>query len=82
MCSRNPANCCQRTTSTMSDGSDWTVVADVKSESTLSFNFGNYKFFKVYDEDSIFEVLNQQGVDSYMLIDGNTGKGEYFFQLI
>ena len=81
-CSRNPGNCCQRKTSTMSDGSDWTVVADVKSESTLSFNFGKYKFFKVYDEDEIFDVLNKHGVDSYMLVDGNTGKGELYNTLV
>ncbi|KAJ8719479.1 hypothetical protein PYW08_011654 [Mythimna loreyi] len=69
------SRCCQRQCSINSDCSDWTVVADVKSESTLSFNFGNYKFFKVYEVDAIFDVLNEHGVDSYMLVDGNTGKG-------
>ncbi|KAJ8720099.1 hypothetical protein PYW07_012142 [Mythimna separata] len=66
---------CQRKCSTKSDCSDWSVVADVKHESTLCFNFGKYKFFKVYEVDAIFEVLNEHGVDSYMLVDGNTGKG-------
>ncbi|KAJ8719483.1 hypothetical protein PYW08_011658 [Mythimna loreyi] len=75
-CSNNTARRnCQRKCSTKSDCSDWSVVADVKNESTLSFNFGKYKFFKVYEVDAIFDVLNEHGVDSYMLVDGNTGKG-------
>ncbi|PZC82136.1 hypothetical protein B5X24_HaOG210944 [Helicoverpa armigera] len=73
-CSRNPRTC-QRKCSEQSDGSDWSVVADVKNENTLSFHFGNYSFYKVYDRQAIFEVLNKHGVDSYMLVDGNTGKG-------
>ncbi|KAJ8720096.1 hypothetical protein PYW07_012139 [Mythimna separata] len=72
--SKNP-RCCQRQCSINSDCGDWTVVTDVKSESTLSFNFGKYKFFKVYEVDAIFDIFNEHGVDSYMLVDGNTGKG-------
>ncbi|KAJ8720100.1 hypothetical protein PYW07_012143 [Mythimna separata] len=77
ICSKN-TGCCQRKKSILSEGSDWTVVADVKevaSDSTICLNFGESKFFKVYQKEEIFEILRKYGVDSYMLIDGNTGKG-------
>ncbi|KAJ8719485.1 hypothetical protein PYW08_011660 [Mythimna loreyi] len=76
-CSKN-TDCCQRKNSILSDASDWTVVADVKevaNDSTISLNFGETKFFKVYHKEEIFETLRKYGMDSYMLVDGNTGKG-------
>ncbi|KAJ8719484.1 hypothetical protein PYW08_011659 [Mythimna loreyi] len=76
-CSKN-TGCCQRKSSILSDGSDWTVVDDIKAignDSIICLNFGESKFFKVYHKKEIFETLRKYGVDSYMLIDGNTGKG-------
>lgn len=48
-----------------------------KTDETIAFSFGKQKFFKVYDVDEVFEILDKHGVDSYMFVDGNTGKGMY-----
>lgn len=69
---------CERKCSIKSMDSDWSIVADdpkAKIDKTISVVTKNYKFFKVYDEEEIFRILKDNGVDSYMLIDGNTGKG-------
>lgn len=70
---------CQRYCSVNSEDGDWYFVNDLKigleETSTISFDFGEKKFYKVFDEDQIFYVLNNYGVDSYMLVDGNTAKG-------
>ncbi|XP_026741608.1 indole-3-acetaldehyde oxidase-like [Trichoplusia ni] len=66
---------CTRKCSIQSDGSDWSVVEELEKESTIYLDFGKSKFFKVYEENEIFEILDKYGLDSYMLIDGNTGKG-------
>ncbi|XP_073946023.1 uncharacterized protein isoform X2 [Choristoneura fumiferana] len=68
---------CERKCSIFSEGSDWSVVSDEdkKTDKTIAFSFGKQKFFKVYDVDEIFEILDKHGVDSYMFVDGNTGKG-------
>ncbi|KAJ2948180.1 hypothetical protein O0L34_g9988 [Tuta absoluta] len=34
-------------------------------------------WFKVYEVQDIFNILKEQGDDSYMLVAGNTGKGAY-----
>ncbi|XP_026741646.1 xanthine dehydrogenase/oxidase-like [Trichoplusia ni] len=66
---------CTRKCSIQSDGSDWSVVEEQQKESTIYLDFGKYKFFKVYDQSDIFDVLKKFGEDSYMFVDGNTGKG-------
>ncbi|KAL0878640.1 hypothetical protein ABMA27_003714 [Loxostege sticticalis] len=71
---------CERKCSIKSMDSDWSIVADdpkAKIDKTISVVTNNHKFFKVYDEEEIFRILKDNGVDSYMLIDGNTGKGVY-----
>ncbi|XP_068630719.1 uncharacterized protein [Battus philenor] len=71
---------CQRKCSAISDDGDWCIIDSLnisQPETSISFNFGKNKFFKVSTEDEIFEILNKYGVDSYMLIDGNTAKGVY-----
>ncbi|XP_022826529.1 indole-3-acetaldehyde oxidase-like [Spodoptera litura] len=73
-CSKNARNC-QRKCSSNSDCSDWSVVADVKKGSPMRFDYGKYKFFKVYEIQDIFDIFSKYGVDSYMLVDGNTAKG-------
>lgn len=68
---------CQRKCSTTSEGSDWSIIEDTKKlESMIALDFGKHKFFKVYDRSDIFDIFKRHGVDSYMLVDGNTGKGE------
>lgn len=76
-CSKNPRNC-QRKCSSNSDCSDWSLVADVKKGSPMRFDYGKYKFFKVYEIQDIFDIFRKYGVDSYMLVDGNTAKGEFY----
>lgn len=69
---------CDRKCSIKSNDSDWSVVIDdpkIKYDKTISFVSKTHKFFKVYDEEEIFRILREHGADSYMLIDGNTGKG-------
>lgn len=50
----------------------------VKIERMIAFDFGKSKFFKVYEQNDIFNVLARYGKKSYMLVDGNTGKGNYY----
>lgn len=67
------------------DFKDFEVLVEdyVKVESTIAFNFGTSKFFKVFEENDVFDVLSKHGSDSYMLVDGNTGKGiNYLFYIL
>lgn len=79
---------CNRKCSIDSVDSDWSVVAKVvedpqaKAETTITLVNKNYKFFKVYNEEEIFRILKDNGDDSYMLIDGNTGKGKSNFRVL
>lgn len=75
-CERDRRNC-HKKSSSGSECSDWTLVEKVKADATIALDFGKHKFFKVFNEDEIFDVLNKYGVNSYMFIDGNTGRGEY-----
>lgn len=34
------------------------------------------KFYKIYVVNDIFQILNIEGYDSYMLVNGNTGRGK------
>ncbi|KAJ0176229.1 hypothetical protein K1T71_008403 [Dendrolimus kikuchii] len=72
-CKRNN---CSRKCSIRSDDSDWCFLDDhVNYGEVISLNFGKCKFFKVFEQNDIFDILKKHGVDSYMLADGNTGKG-------
>jgi hypothetical protein len=70
---------CERRCSAVSDDSDWSVISDQLLKTTddgiISFSFGKQKYFKVYKVDDVFNLLDKYGVDSYMFVDGNTGKG-------
>lgn len=60
--------------------SDWTIIRDnldynnVITPLTLNFGYDN-KFYKVYSFNEIFEIVDQIGHNSYMLLAGNTAKG-------
>nr|QIA97582.1 aldehyde oxidase 3 [Ostrinia furnacalis] len=71
---------CNRKCSVRSIDSDWSIVLDEPKETnedTISLDTQSHQFFKVYKEEEIYRILNNNGDDSYMLIDGNTGKGVY-----
>ncbi|XP_075976672.1 uncharacterized protein LOC142976940 [Anticarsia gemmatalis] len=74
-CNRKENGSCERRCSIQSENSDWSVIEDIKADSTIALNFGKYKFFKVSEQAEIFDILDKHGVDSYMFVDGNTGKG-------
>ncbi|CAG9788121.1 unnamed protein product [Diatraea saccharalis] len=73
---------CERKCSVKSVDSDWSILTDdsikYDSQDTIVLDTDdNHKYFKVYNEDEIFNTLRLNGTDSYMFIDGNTGKGLY-----
>ncbi|KAL4711114.1 hypothetical protein ACJJTC_009485 [Scirpophaga incertulas] len=73
---------CERKCSLKSLDSDWSVVNEfdnlsLSQNEVISLTSNERKFFKVYTEEQIFKVFADEGIDSYMLIDGNTGKGVY-----
>ncbi|NP_001299599.1 indole-3-acetaldehyde oxidase-like [Amyelois transitella] len=70
-------NKCKRKCSTESCDRDWDFVSDANVSETIELDFGVDKFFKVFDVNAIFEVLDKHGAESYMFADGNTGKGIY-----
>lgn len=69
---------CTRKCSTRSLGEEWEVLTkkQLNIEQTIFLDYGKYKFYKVFDLDYVFELLKEHGVDSYMLVDGNTAKGK------
>lgn len=75
VCKKNEGKICERKCSTNSDGSDWSFIEEKNPQSVIALNFGKYKFFKIFNENDIFDILNKHGADSYMFVDGNTGKG-------
>lgn len=48
----------------------------VQINNVIILNFGKKKYFKVYDENDVFDILDKYGANSYMFVDGNTGKGK------
>lgn len=39
-----------------------------------------HMWYRVNSVDDIFTVLNKEGYDSYMLVNGNTGRGEFIIK--
>lgn len=75
---------CGRKCSMDSSESDWTIVIDdqeyvvEKINTLIELEFDkSKKFYKVYYIKEIFEILNKKGYDSYMLVAGNTAKGNF-----
>ncbi|CAH2090197.1 unnamed protein product [Euphydryas editha] len=74
VCVNDKAKTCDRKCSETSE-SDWSIISDsIYDEGTIKINFGNKIFFKVFEEEQIFDIFKTYGTDSYMFIDGNTGK--------
>lgn len=77
-CVKDKMRICNRKCSDTSE-SDWSIVNEAsESDGPLKINFGDRVFFKVFEKDHIFEIFRNYGVDSYKLIDGNTGKGDKY----
>lgn len=60
------------------DNDGWCIISheDVKESKVIKIELEDNKFwYKVYDLKSIFDVLNKKGYKSYMLVYGNTAKG-------
>ncbi|KAM3962033.1 uncharacterized protein ACR2FA_003925 isoform 2-T2 [Aphomia sociella] len=71
---------CLRKCSTSSSHSDWSIIEEENTRTdgkSIILDFGKEKFYKVFDEEEIFEIFKKCGVDSYQFIGGNTAKGIY-----
>lgn len=78
---------CRRKCSSKSDDSDWCIIekqCNNKAKLLTYYFEEGQKFFKVHEVHEIFNILNDVGYDSYMLVAGNTGKGGYtdFYEAI
>ncbi|XP_049875013.1 xanthine dehydrogenase-like [Pectinophora gossypiella] len=66
-------NCGKKCSKEKCTEDDWCFEAKVTE---IDLKDGK-KWFRVYDVDDIFKVLQREGDDSYMLVAGNTAKGAY-----
>ncbi|XP_026318629.1 xanthine dehydrogenase 1-like [Hyposmocoma kahamanoa] len=65
---------------TCDEEDEWCVIKkeDVMQHKIIEIPLQDHKkWFRVLTVNDIFEVLNQEGYDSYMLVAGNTAKGAY-----
>lgn len=63
------------------DDDDWCILSadDVKELKVIEIELkDNKNWYKVYNLKSVFDILNDKGYDSYMLVYGNTSKGKIF----
>lgn len=73
---------CKSCDKSNSNENEWCMVDE---EHVLDLNIVKIKlndgksWYRVVDIKDIFEILQEQGADSYMLVAGNTGKGEKRF---
>ncbi|XP_048483252.1 xanthine dehydrogenase [Plutella xylostella] len=68
---------CQKTCEKKHDWC-WVNKEDAKEKAVKKIKLKDAKmFYKVYEVKDIFNIFHVEGVDSYMLIGGNTGKGAY-----
>lgn len=61
------------------DDDDWCLLSneELLISSVIKIELKDNKFwFKVYNLKAIFDILNNKGYDSYMLVYGNTAKGK------
>ncbi|XP_052742256.1 uncharacterized protein LOC112057840 [Bicyclus anynana] len=68
------ATICNRTCSSCSDD-DWSLVNDSNIHDPIIINNGDATFIKVFDKEQIFDMIKSYGIEPYMIIHGNTGKG-------
>lgn len=73
-CFKSKSKICEQKCSTCSDD-DWSFVNDTNFGDPIKMDYGDVSYIKVFKEEQIFEMLETCGTKPYMLIDGNTGKG-------
>lgn len=79
MCKKTGKECQKNCHSVVEDTETESLIEDfVQIDNIIMLNFGTTKFCKVYEENDIFKVLDEYGADSYMFVDGNTGKGKRY----
>ena len=74
LCEKTGKNC-----SKTCDEDDWCVVShdDVKTGTKIEIDLiDGKKWFRVQKVNDILNILRREGVDSYMLVAGNTAKGK------
>ncbi|XP_023954124.2 uncharacterized protein LOC112057811 [Bicyclus anynana] len=72
-CYKDKTKCSNRRSSTCSD-EDWCPVDAPYSGDAIVVDYGKTIYVKVFTEDHIFKTFSTCSVETYMLIDGNTGK--------
>ncbi|CAH2267495.1 jg22583 [Pararge aegeria aegeria] len=72
-CCKDETKTCNRKCSTCSDG-DWSLINAPISRERIIINFGKTTFVKIFEENQISETMNRYSSETYMFIDGNTGK--------
>lgn len=63
------------------DDDEWCIVSDeeVRQTGIIEIKLKDNKFwYKVFQLKSIFDILNLHGYNSYMLVYGNTARGNCF----
>ncbi|CAF4846895.1 unnamed protein product [Pieris macdunnoughi] len=60
---------------------DWCFVSNKDRKSKIIHLKDDKIWYRVYEISEIFDVFRKEGVDSYMLVNGNTGRGAiYIFE--
>ncbi|GBP49386.1 Xanthine dehydrogenase [Eumeta japonica] len=76
LCDKSGRRCSTPCAKSKEDG--WCFIKEVEEPRVLQINLKDgRKWFRVNRVRDIFDVLNGEGYDSYMLVSGNTGKGAY-----
>ncbi|XP_049875311.1 uncharacterized protein LOC126373277 [Pectinophora gossypiella] len=73
ICSKTKSVCKRKCS--ISEGSDWSILSDGENVANVHKFGATQVFVNVYTVEQIFDTLRKYGTDSYMLVDGNTGKG-------
>lgn len=69
--------CSSKTKGTLCSGVCSSKSVSKESEPVHLYFKDGRKWYKVYSIDSIFEILNNNGTEPYMIVAGNTGHGVY-----
>ncbi|GBP32435.1 Indole-3-acetaldehyde oxidase [Eumeta japonica] len=67
------ADCSQK----YSSDNDWCIINNPSASSLLNLKINNSRWYKAFKIEDVFKILSREGVDSYYLVSGNTGKGVY-----
>lgn len=62
---------------TCEDNKDWCIINNSESSDCLALELDANRWYKAFKIEDIFHILSREGVSSYRLVAGNTGKGLY-----